>query len=273
MTGVTVLAPAKVNLCLHVTGQCADGYHELDSLVGFADFGDSLRVTLDRETTFTVEGPMSHGVPLDSSNLVLKALALFPNVSARIELTKILPAAAGIGGGTSDAAALVRAVSQLCGQEPVGELLTLGADMPACVLGRGLRMRGIGQDLNPVRFPELPVVLVNPGVAVPTGAVFQGLACKTNPALPALPPAEADLPVWTQFLAQQRNDLEPAAQAVCPEITTVLKALRACDQMQFARMSGSGATCFAVFPSLPAAKAAAQQLARPGWWVQAGTLS
>lgn len=264
MTERRVFAPAKVNLTLHVTGQRADGYHLLDSLVVFADVGDWLDVSLGHG--LTVSGPMAAGVPTDGRNLVLKAAALM-GVDARIALEKHLPAAAGIGGGSSDAAAVLRALRDLTGHEVPGAGLSLGADVPVCLAGRAAYMRGIGEVVEPVDgLPDLAAVLVNPGVEVPTGAVFKGLARKDNLAMSPLD--RGDLIGW---LRAQRNDLEGPAREVQPVISDVLEAIRATGSV-LARMSGSGATCFGIYADRAQAEAAAQALARPGWWVRAATL-
>lgn len=266
-------APAKVNLTLHVTGQRADGYHLLDSLVVFVGAGDWLRGAMAEEASFDVTGPRAAGVPTDDSNLVLKAAALFePPVAAKLVLEKHLPAAAGIGGGSSDAAACLRLLACLNGQGvPVPEqVLRLGADVPVCLAGDPLRMRGIGEVLDPV--PELPalwMVLINPGVDVPTPAVFRGLSRKTNPPMPDMP-AFADAVALMAWLSAQRNDLEPPARAVAPVISDVIAALAAQPGCGLARMSGSGATCFGLFAEAAEAEKAAADLAtaHPDWWVQ-----
>lgn len=264
MTRLRVFAPAKVNLTLHVTGQRADGYHLLDSLVMFADVGDWLEVSLG--SGLTVSGPMAEGVPVDGRNLVLKAAALM-GVEARIALEKHLPAAAGIGGGSSDAAAVLRALQELTGREVPGVGLSLGADVPVCLEGRACFMRGIGERVEPVDgMPELAAVLVNPGVEVPTGAVFNGLARKDNPAMTPL-----DMGDFLGWLRAQRNDLEPPARMVQPVISDVLAAISASGSL-LTRMSGSGATCFGIYADRAQAEAAAARLGRPGWWVRAATL-
>ena len=267
MNSIEVFAPAKVNLTLHVTGQRADGYHLLESLVVFADVGDTLRVRLGA-SSLVVSGPMADGVPADGRNLVVKAADLI-GVSAQIALEKHLPAAAGIGGGSSDAAAVLRGLQQLTGRHAPDAGLSLGADVPVCLCARAAIMRGIGERVEPINdIPELNAVLVNPGVKVPTGAVFKGLECKVNPPMTPLP-KEGDLMAW---LHHQRNDLEPPACAAQPVISEVLKALQQTNLCQLARMSGSGATCFGLYPNSASAQAAADALMGRGWWVQATTL-
>ena len=267
-------APAKVNLTLHVTGRRADGYHLLDSLVVFADLADVVRVRPAAGSSLRVTGPMAAGVPTGPDNLVLKAAALM-GVSAAIELEKHLPTAGGIGGGSADAAATLRALAELTGRALPADVLALGADVPVCMAGRPARMRGIGEIVTPVEgLPPLDAVLVNPGVAVSTPQVFSRLARRENPAMPDPLPHFADAQGLTDWLATQRNDLEPPARALAPEVEAALAALAAAPQCLLARMSGSGATCFGLFPCATAARNAAQALAlaRPGWWVQATRL-
>lgn len=264
MQKIEGFAPAKVNLTLHVTGQRQDGYHLLDSLVVFADVGDRLTCRLG-ETSLAVSGPMGQGVPVGPSNLVLRAAELMAQ-PATFTLEKHLPAAAGIGGGSSDAAAALRLLAQLTGQDVPDQGLSLGADLPICMLGRAGFMRGIGEDVTPVDLPPLHAVLVNPGVPVPTGAVFGGLASKDNAPMTALPPGlgATDLVEW---LALQRNDLEAPAVAAQPVIADVLQALQD-SGAALARMSGSGATCFGLYPDNKKAAEAASILARSDWWVR-----
>ena len=269
MTVAEARAPAKVNLALHVTGRRADGYHTLDSLVVFADAADVLRVRPAATPSLRVTGPRAAGVPTDASNLVMRAAAAM-GVAAGIELEKHLPAAGGIGGGSSDAAATLRALAAMTGRAPPADLAGLGADVPVCMVPGPARMRGIGEVVEPLgALPPLDAVLVNPGVAVPTPQVFSRLARRENPPLPDPLPAFADAPTLVDWLAAQRNDLEPPARALAPEIDAVLSALAAAPGCRLARMSGSGATCFGLFPDAAAAERAAQALARPGWWVRA----
>ncbi len=258
------VAPAKINLTLHVTGQRSDGYHLLDSLVVFAELGDRLWFDPSAATSLQVSGPFAEGVPEDGRNLVWRAadLAATP---LNIRLDKRLPHGAGIGGGSADAAAVLRAFG---GQARAAEL---GADVPVCLSERPQRMRGIGDVLEPVSgVPAFSLVLVNPGVQVPTPDIFRALARKQNPAMAEMLewPSRAAFLSW---LVHQRNDLEAPAIATAPVIRDVLAALRCANGCQLARMSGSGATCFGMFESDAQAQEAAAQIAaaRPGWWAQA----
>ena len=268
---VTERARAKVNLCLHVTGRREDGYHLLDSLVAFAEIGDEIRAEPGEGAALAIDGPFAAGLGAGPDNLALRALALMGG-GAALRLTKNLPVASGIGGGSADAAATLRALARLRGAPlPAPEaVLALGADVPVCLAGRAARMSGIGEALAPLRLPPFALVLANPGVAVPTGAVFARLARRDNPALGPVPgfAAARELFGW---LANQRNDLEPPAAEVAPVIGAVTAALAAQPGCALALMSGSGATCFGLFGTLPEAEAAARALARaePGWWVAA----
>lgn len=268
-------APAKINISLHVTGRRPDGYHLLDSLVVFADVGDRLRLRLAPEPLLSVTGPMAKGVPTGADNLVLRAAALM-GITAEITLEKHLPAAAGIGGGSSDAAACLRALSEMCRQPVPSDVSALGADVPVCLVARAARMRGIGEEVVPLdSLPTLDAVLVNPGVPVSTPAIFRRLAQRANPAMPAHLPDWPDAASLINWLKAQRNDLQDAAIAEAPVVANVLQEIASTPHCALARMSGSGATCFGLYPDAASAARAAQALraAYPGWWVQATRLS
>lgn len=278
-------APAKLNLALHVTGQRGDGYHLLDSLVAFADVGDVLTARPAPAMRLTIGGPFGAGLPAGRDNLVLRAAGLVADgTSVSFTLDKRLPPASGIGGGSADAAAAIRAVlrlrhgpqaaAALQALDPAA-LATLGADVPVCLQSGPTRMRGIGEDLSPAGpLPETHVLLVNPGVELPTPRVFRALRQKAHPPLPA------DLPVWqsvaelARWLARQRNDLEPPAREIAPVVGAVLDALAAQPDALLARMSGSGATCFALFAGAREAAAAADRLRQvhAAWWVAPGRI-
>lgn len=287
MTTVAVCAPAKINLALHVTGRRDDGYHLLDSLVAFAGVGDLLQIREAGSGTLTVSGPEAEGVPTGSGNLVLRVAAAFwpPVAPICFHLDKRLPAAAGIGGGSADAAACFRGLAvlraargdaeDLAAPEAIAELLSIGADVPMCVTCAPARVEGIGERLSPVEgLPAFPVVLANPRVSVPTGAVFGGLERRENPPMEDLPADPSDRAALLAWLARQRNDLEAPALSRAPEIGQALGALRETAGCRLARMSGSGATCFALYDDDRAAEAAAEALrvAHPGWWVVATRL-
>lgn len=267
----TDFAPAKINLCLHVTGRRADGYHLLDSMVVFAGVGDRVSATLEGPPSLTVEGPMAAGLSGEGDNLVLRAGRAM-GVSARIVLEKHLPVSSGIGGGSADAAATLRLLSRLTGRPlPEAEaVLALGADVPVCLAGRPVRMTGIGEGLAPLpALPEVWLVLANPGVAVSTPAIFRALARADNAPLPRDLPRLKTAAELAAFLTMQRNDLEPPAITLEPVIARVKAALTAQAGCLMARMSGSGATCFGLFADPLSAHAAARAIraAEPGWWV------
>lgn len=278
MTTETALARAKVNLALHVVGRRADGYHLLDSLVVFAEFGDRITVAPGQGLRLTVTGPQGGGLAADDDNLCLRAARAMAGPGARITLEKHLPVASGIGGGSADAAATLQALTRLW-RLPLPDaaaVLALGADVPVCLAGRPARMEGVGEVLSPL--PPLPaawLVLVNPGVAVPTPAVFRALERRDNARLPATLPRLATAEELAAFLMMQRNDLEAPAMALAPVIGQVRSALSAQPGCLMARMSGSGATCFGLFPDALNAAAAAAALRRvqPGWWVEAAELA
>ena len=277
-TQTGVFAPAKINLTLHVTGRRADGYHLLDSLVVFAACGDRIHARADRQLHLTVTGPAAAGVPADSGNLVIRAAqALGPGRGAALVLEKHLPTASGIGGGSADAAAALRALAQLwkVALPDAAAVLSLGADVPVCLASRAARMTGIGEGLADV--PPLPpvwLVLANPGVPVATPAIFAALRQTCNAPMPRHIPAFADAAALAAWLAAMRNDLEPAAAALQPVIGTVTAALTAQPGCLLARMSGSGATCFGLFGNAAAADDAARTLVRekPAWWVRSAPL-
>ncbi|MFN4167121.1 MAG: 4-(cytidine 5'-diphospho)-2-C-methyl-D-erythritol kinase [Pannonibacter phragmitetus] len=282
-------ARAKINLALHITGRRDDGYHLLDSFTLFAETGDRLSLQAAASSSFTVSGPfaaaLDGGGPADS-NLVLRAIAALQKASGQslppfaVHLEKNLPVASGVGGGSADAAAALRLVLEATGLVvPADALqsiaLDLGADVPVCLAGRPARMSGIGETLSPL--PPLPrcgLVLVNPGVAVSTPAVFRALECRDNPPLPALPGEFSSRENLICWLKETRNDMQAAAIGLSPVIADVLAALEAHPAAEFCRMSGSGATCFALCaPEAAAGLADALRAQHPGWWVEAGEVS
>ncbi|MEI4232201.1 4-(cytidine 5'-diphospho)-2-C-methyl-D-erythritol kinase [Roseovarius sp. D22-M7] len=270
----TETAPAKVNVTLHVTGRRADGYHLLDSLVMFADIGDRLTVA-PGPRRLAVTGPRTADVPDGPGNLVLRAADLI-GAEADITLEKRLPVAAGIGGGSSDAAACLRALARMTGRALPEDVLSLGADVPVCLVARAARMQGIGDRVTPLDgLPTLDAVLVNPGVEVSTPVIFKRLENPDNAPMPMPLPGFASPEDLAGWLASQRNDLEAPALAEAPVIGDVLRRIAKTPECRIARMSGSGATCFGLYPDASRARAAAEMLttAQPGWWVAACRLS
>ena len=256
------LARAKVNLSLHIVGKRADGYHLLDSLVVFPDIGDVVHLTT---AGFSISGPFAEGLST-TDNLVLKA-AEFTGKTAGFHLEKNLPVASGIGGGSADAAATLRL---LVGRD-VPNCAALGADVPACLCSKPLRMQGIGAALSPLpALPEFAMLLVNAGAPVATADIFKALKSVNNSASVALP-SSLNTAAFFAFIKAQRNDMQTAAVALCPSIGTVLAALAGQQNCAVARMSGSGGTCFGLFASYAAAKQAEAEVQRahPSWWVKA----
>jgi 4-diphosphocytidyl-2-C-methyl-D-erythritol kinase len=280
-------APAKVNLTLRVLSRRPDGYHELESLVVFADFGDRLTFARGGDLSLTVRGPSAAAAGEGGDNLVHKAArtlaALRPGIAlGAFDLDKRLPVAAGLGGGSSDAAAALRLLADANGiarDDPAlyAAARSTGADVPVCLDPRPRIMRGIGERLSaPIALPPLPAVLVNPGVALPTKAVFAGWKASPGAPAPLDEPALGKLAgarELIQRLAEQTNDLEPPAMALQPSIAAVLAMLRETPGCVLARMSGSGATCFGLFGTPDEALAAetALSVGHPKWWVKATT--
>ena len=290
---ITEPAPAKVNLALHVLRRRPDGYHELDSLVAFVpQVADALHLAPARDFVLDVSGPQAGSVPTDDSNLALRAARAmhrrWPEAfgPVRITLEKHLPAAAGIGGGSADAAAVMRAMCRLYRAAPPEEdlralALELGADVPVCLHGRAARMRGIGERLEPVALPPgLAILLANPGVEVSTARVFSCLAGERARAgrgcadgLPSLPAAPGPKE-FIDHLQGLRNDLQSPATTIAPVIADCLASHAALPEVRLVRMSGSGATCFALFCSLAEAGVALEVLRKrhPDWWCALGML-
>lgn len=281
---IAAFAPAKINLYLHVVGRRADGLHLLDSLVAFADIGDDIVAAPGEALSLAVSGPEAGALAgLGNDNLVLRAARAFAahhggGDGAALRLVKNLPAASGIGGGSSDAAATLRALSLLwkrgLGLEAMPLAASLGADVPACLEARPVWVSGIGDRLDALpSLPALGIVLANPRRELPTAAVFgarQG-DFTTDQFVHATPRSAVGL---FGLLRQCRNDLTEAAQSLMPEIATLLASLAALPEAYLSRMSGSGATCFALFADRAAADRGAALLAaaEPGWWVRAGAL-
>jgi 4-diphosphocytidyl-2-C-methyl-D-erythritol kinase len=285
---------AKVNLTLRVVGRRVDGYHELESVVAFADCADRLSLTPGPELQLRTIGPLAEACGDPSDNLVFKAAQLLaervPDLKCgEFVLDKVLPVAAGIGGGSADAAAALRLLARL-NELPLDDprlrevALLTGADVPVCLASRACDMTGVGENLLPLNLPSMPCVMINPRVPVATKDVFAALGLQKGELLvgasdviesPGWPDDGGSIGDWVEALAAGTNDLEAPALRIQPLIGEVLTALRDADGSRLARMSGSGATCFAIFEEAAKAQAAARKIefVHPEWWVHAGTLS
>jgi len=285
---------AKVNLTLRVVGRRVDGYHDLESMVAFADCADRLSLTPGSKLDLKTTGPLAQACGETSDNLVFRAAQLLgervPDLKpGEFTLDKVLPVAAGIGGGSADAAAALRLLAQANGlaldDARLIEVARLtGADVPVCLASHACVMTGVGETLLPLALPKMPCVMVNPRVAVATKDVFQALGLRNGELLvgatdviraTAWPEDGASLEDWVEVLSSGSNDLEAPATRIQPVIGKVLSALSATNGAWLVRMSGSGATCFAIFENTAEAQRAAQkiQLDHPQWWVHAGLLS
>jgi 4-diphosphocytidyl-2-C-methyl-D-erythritol kinase len=285
---------AKVNLTLRVVGRRTDGYHDLESVVAFADCADRLTLTPGSELILKTSGPLAQDCGAASDNLVLKAARLLakrvPDLKVgSFTLDKILPVAAGIGGGSADAAAALRLLAQLNelsldDERLLAVALETGADVPVCLASRACDMTGVGETLMPLSLPIMPCVMVNPCVPVATKDVFTALGLRNGELLVGAtdvfrgtdwPEAGASVEDWVEVMAESANDLEAPATRIQPLIGEVIAALNATNGAWLARMSGSGATCFAIYENTADAGRAAEKIRRdhPGWWVHAGTLS
>jgi 4-diphosphocytidyl-2-C-methyl-D-erythritol kinase len=286
---IRLRAPAKINLFLHLVGRRADGFHLLDSLIAFTDYGDELSAEAAAGLTLAIDGPFAPGLSTGDDNLVLRAARMLAAEGgvmqgARLHLTKNLPVASGIGGGSADAVAAMRALIELWGLRiPPARLaalaLKLGADLPVCLVGQPSFVGGIGEDIKTLPpMPDLDIVLVNPLIPLPTVDVFRRRAQGPDGARFGSagrwtkPPASAD--EFLRHVAACRNDLTDAAIGIVPTIAAVLAAVGGQAGCWLARLSGSGATCFGLFADAGAAAnaAAAIRKAEPGWWAVATKL-
>jgi 4-diphosphocytidyl-2-C-methyl-D-erythritol kinase len=295
MPGLMEEGRAKVNLTLRVVGRRVDGYHDLESVVAFADCADRLTLTPGPELSLKMTGPLAKACGEASDNLVLTAAKLLaesvPGLKAgSFELEKVLPVAAGIGGGSADAAAALRLLARLNNLRLDDERLldvaiAAGADVPVCLASQACDMTGVGEKLMPLKPPIMPSVLVNPRVPVATKDVFEALGLRHGELLigatdvmiqaSSWPEHGVSLEEWVEALAEGSNDLEAPATKIEPKIGEVIAALNATNGAWLARMSGSGATCFAIYENTAEAQRAANKirLDHPTWWVHAGTLS
>lgn len=267
---IEAFAPAKINLTLHVTGQQENGYHRLDSLVMLTDVGDRLTVEKANKTSLNVVGPMAAGVPTDRGNLVIRAADLL-GVTVKMTLEKSLPAMAGIGGGSSDGAATIRALCALydLSVPSAVALSSLGADVPVCMEPELVRMRGIGEEIDQLGTPpDWSMILVNPRVSVSTPKVFAAMGERDNPLMSEPFPDWSDFDSTIAWLAKQRNDMQEAAVGLQHVIGQVLAVLSQTEGCALARMSGSGATCFAIYKTASERDAALEILRQhhPDWW-------
>src|SRR6266576_3597336 len=281
---------AKVNLTLRVVGRRVDGYHDLESVVAFADCADRLTLTPGPTLALKTTGPLAEDCGETADNLVFKAAQLLgervPDLKlGEFTLDKVLPVAAGIGGGSADAAAALRLLARangLANDDPrLIEVATLiGADVPVCLASRACDMTGVGETLLPLSLPIMPCVMVNPRVPVATKDVFTALGLRNGELLVGAtdvfrgtdwPEAGASIEDWVEVLAASSNDLEAPATRIQPVIGEVISALSATDGAWLVRMSGSGATCFAIYENTAEAQRAAQkvQITHPNWWVHA----
>ena len=270
----TQIAKAKINLCLHVTGQNTDGYHLLDSLVVFADCGDELTFKRNQNLEIVLDGRFSedlNSIPISENIIFNAAKVLDLSNGAEIFLRKNLPVSAGIGGGSADAAATLRGLAQLWNTSlPIDNGLALGADVPVCIKSTNQRMQGIGEILTDIEiFPKLSAVLINSGDKVSTLRIFKTLKSKYNQDIGSLPKNKLSFIETIHFLSNLRNDLENPAIELVPNIKNVLDVLNSCGA-ELSRMSGSGGTCFGLFQSFELAQKAAKKISleNPKWWVQ-----
>ncbi len=283
MESLVIQARAKVNLSLRVVGRRADGYHLLDGIVAFADVGDTLALRAAESLRLEIEGPMADAIPAGGDNIILKAAQTLGQYLHRppqvaFHLIKRLPVAGGIGGGSADAAAALHGMCRLWGVDvPLEDLsrlaLSLGADVPACLVGEDRRMRGVGEILEGV--PPLPaatLLLINPRIPVSTPAVFGARTGGFSPPLEAMPEGWGTVEALAECLREQGNDLTEAAISVAPVIAEVLGRLEAVPGCLLARMSGSGGTCFGMFARREDAEAGVGEMQRLGWWAVAAAI-
>ncbi len=266
------LARAKVNLCLHVTGRRDDGMHLLDSIVVFPAMGDVLEAEFGDSLTLKIDGPFGEELDAGADNLVIRAARMLSDRGAALRLRKNLPVASGIGGGSADAAACIRLLSDMWDIDgpSLEELARLGADVPVCMAQAPTRMSGTGEKLVPI--PSIPtfwIVLANAGQGVETGAVFGAITSRDNAGLANLPESFPEVSDLFDFLRGQRNDMQVAAIEICPIIADVLSALDNTQNCALSRMSGSGGTCFGLFYNEKGATAAAMDIREnhSDWWV------
>lgn len=268
-------AHAKLNLTLHVTGKLPNGYHELDSLVVFTEFGDNLALEPANEFLLVTNGPFSKALPPVSENIILSALRQFEGkgTSVKVFLEKSIPVSAGLGGGSTNASEALRLAANYLGYPLTfdsQQLVAIGSDLPVCLVGKPSIVKGLGENLTILdRFFKFPVLLVNPNKPVSTREVYRQLTKVDNPPLTPFPDKgnQQDVIAW---LKEQRNDLESTAILLCPEIKSILSKLREQEGCLLARMSGSGGTCFGIFQTMEQVTKAEGKIKhhQPEWWIQ-----
>lgn len=285
MAAITAEAPVKVNLYLHIVGRREDGYHLVDTLVAFTDFGDTVSVEPADALVLEADGPFAHELPEERDNLVLRAVHRLREEAgvkdgARIRLTKRIPIAGGVGGGSSDAATVMLAAAKLwglAGREDMDLFAIgreLGADVPVCLFRGPAFASGIGQDLKPgPNLPEVGILLVNPGVKVSTESVFNHRRGGFSPPMAEDDDGLTTLDDLVDFLEDRANDLTETSIQLCPAIQDVLWAIEELPGCRLARMSGTGATCFGLFKDREAAETAARRIESADWWIQAAHLA
>jgi len=284
LKNITIFAPAKINLYLHITAKRNDDYHLIESLVVFADYGDQITVTPSKKLRLKINGQFADYIKPDNNNLVIKAALLLAKASGieptgNITLTKNLPVSSGIGGGSADAAATLRALTELWDIQISTDSLSslaeeLGADVPICLKGVTSIVTGIGEKITPVpKLPNFWLVLVNPNVLVSTAEVFSAFRGKFLITQP-FNTQQKSIDKLVNSLSQYKNNLTPASVSIAPVIKDVLEALRSTENQLLSRVSGSGATCFSLFKTKSHADAAAKELALkyPNWWIKATSI-
>lgn len=296
MTESTLFAPAKINLALHITGRRDNGFHDLSSIMAFTDIGDEITIANDSNLsahTLNIHGEFADHFTQEhavfSGNLIGKAVDAMERHSASpvqdkwsIHLNKTLPIASGVGGGSADAAAVMRFLAEryhidLSHDSVYQDILRIGSELPICLQSCSHRVEGIGEQLSPLQnLPHYHILLINPLKEVSTPRIFE-MFREEGQFAPSLPtsPAQQDFSTWDKYLEGTQNNLTPMARALCPEIKAILDALQAVPDCCLARMSGSGATCFGLFHSANDAEAAEQQIRAtlpPHYWIKRGQL-
>ena len=278
MQMISEFAPAKINLSLHLVGQKSDGYHLLDSIVSFVNVGDKISIEPGKSGDLKVAGPFAKDLPRSNHNLVLKAARLFNNIKlSRITLEKNIPVTSGIGGGSADAAATVRLFSKFYNKPEltVEKLISLGSDVPVCMQKGIVRMMGVGEEIiNLSPAPKVGILLVNPRKALSTAEVFSAVKETNNPGLNLQGSGEKSLNSWFDWINSMRNDLTASAIDLIPDIRFILDKLITCDGARVVRMSGSGATCFALFEDFNLLQDAKLKIMKecPSFWCESGEL-